>query len=110
MLVLAARQQDAPAVCFGQDTDLVCAQMVALNLCFFNIDGAIVYGDSLALTKRRARKTRETMLGSEVAEVDPDDLPWPEAAFKGPANDAEPTAPTAVEHDAIEQSELGAWG
>ena len=54
MLVLVARQQDAPTVCFGQDTDLVCVQMAALNLCFFNIDGAIVYGDSLAMTKRRA--------------------------------------------------------
>ena len=58
MLVLAARQQDAPTVCFGRDTDLVCAQMAALNLCFFNIDGAVVCGDSLAMTKRRAWKTR----------------------------------------------------
>lgn len=75
MLVLAARQQDAPTICFGQDTDLVCAQIAALNLCFFNIDSAVVYGDSLAMTKRRAWKTRGTMLGGEVAEVDPDELP-----------------------------------
>ncbi|ESP89729.1 Type I restriction-modification system methyltransferase subunit-like protein [Candidatus Halobonum tyrrellensis G22] len=106
LLVLAARHQDAPTVCFGQDTDLVCAQMAALNLCFFNIDGAVVWGDSLAMTKRRAWKTRGTMLGGEIAEVEPDDLPWPEAAFDKPTNDAEPTT---VEHDAIEQSELGAW-
>ena len=109
MLVLAARQQDAHTVCFGQDTDLVCAQMAALNLCFFNIDGAVVYGDSLAMTKRRAWKTRGTMLGGEVAEVDPDDLPWPEAAFDEPPSEEEPTPPTDVEREAIEQSELGAW-
>ena len=110
MLVLAARQQDAPTICFGQDKDLVCAQMAALNLCFFNIDGAVVCGDSLGMTKRRAWKTRGTMLGGEVAEVDPDDLPWPEAAFDEPTIGDEPTSPTAVEHESIEQSELGAWG
>ena len=108
MLVLAARQQDASTVCFGQDTDLACAQMAALNLCFFNIDGAIVCGDSLTMTKQWAWQTRRTMLGGEVVEVDPDDLPWPKAAFDAPPSDEE-TPPTEVERKTIEQSELGAW-
>ena len=73
-------------------------------------DGAVVCGDSLEMTKRRAWKTRRTMLGGEVAEVDPDDLPWPEAAFAKPTIGDEPTSPTAVEHESIEQSELGTWG
>ena len=48
------------------------------------------------------------MLGGEVAEVNPDDLPWPEAAFDEPTSD-EKTPPTEVERETIEQSELGAW-
>lgn len=83
--------------------------MAALNLCFFNIDGAVTCGDSLAMTKRRAWKMRGTMLSGEVVEVDLDDLPWPEVAFNESAMDDEPTSPTEIEDGVIEQSDLGAW-
>ena len=49
--------------------------------------GAVAYGDSLEMTKRRAWTTRGTRLGGEVAEVDPEDLTWPETALDESAID-----------------------
>lgn len=116
MLVLAARHHDAPTICFGQDKDPLCAQMAALNFCFFNIDGVVVCGDTLTLEQLRAWETRGTVVGGEVREVDPADVPWPEAAFEaGNETDTEDPAAAAervnVEPDGgdLDQSELGTW-
>lgn len=121
LLVLAARRHDVHTICFGQDKDLLCCQMAALNFCFFNMDGIVVFGDSLKVEKRRAWETRSTIMGGQVREVDPDDVPWPEAAFEaGQEEDEEATVETpdtpdaervSVEADGgdLDQSELGAW-
>lgn len=122
MLVLAARQHDVETICFGQDKDLLCAEIAALNLCFFNLNGVIVYGDSLTLEKRRAWRTRNTIMGGEVAEVSPEDVAWPESSLTSgspaPAaseNEGEEAAEAGervdIEADGgtLDQSELGPW-
>lgn len=116
-LVLAARHHDVPTICFGQDKDPLCAQMAALNLCFFNIDGVVVCGDTLTLEKLRAWETRGTVVGGEVREVDPTDVAWPEAAFETKSNPAGDHTDAAAEERLnvdpnggdLDQSELGAW-
>jgi len=113
LLVLAARRHDQQTICFGQDKDLLCCKMTALNFCFFQMDGVVVYGDSLKVEKRRAWRTRSTVMGGEVAEVDPEDVAWPEAAFEEQEDDTESgeSREVAVEADGgqLDQTELGAW-
>lgn len=111
MLVYAARRVDDATVCFGMDKDPLCAQMTALNCCFFNMDAAVVCGDSLTLDKRRAWRTRSTAMGGEVAEVDPDDVPWPEAALAGDTDaQADASADGAEESRVVVEADGGAIG
>lgn len=35
---------------YGQDIDLTCVKMCALNLLFFNVNGFVIWGDSLLMT------------------------------------------------------------
>jgi hypothetical protein len=111
LLVFAARHQDERTICFGQDKDLLCCEMTALNLCFFNIDGVVVCGDSLTVEKRRAWRTRSTGLGGEVAEVDPESVAWPEEAFKESSENAAESEEMVVETDGgdLDQSDLKGW-
>lgn len=95
LLIHAARRHDERTICFGQDKDLLCAQMCALNCCFFNMDAVVVYGDSLTVEKRRAWRTQSTMLGGDIAEVDPEDAPWPEASLETTSEDTPETTPEA---------------
>lgn len=112
LLIYTARRIDEPTVCFGQDKDELCAQMAALNCCFFNLDAIVVYGDSLTVEKRRAWRTSGSLLGGEIAEVEPESVPWPEASFEGGSADPEPQervdVSTADAGD-LEQSELTGW-
>jgi len=115
MLVHAARQVNETTICFGQDKDELCAEMTALNLCFFNMNGVVVLGDTIRVESRRAWRTQNTALGGEVAEVNPENVAWPEAAFKtsSDADDAGPAAEERVSVEAdggsLDQSELGDW-
>ena len=118
MLVLAARQQDEHTICFGQDKDLLCTQIAALNCCLFNLDAVLVWGDSLKVEQRRAWMTRQTIVGGEVQEVDPDDVPWPEASFESRDDPTDSKAESAtgpervnVEADGgeLDQSDLDKW-
>jgi len=128
LLVLAARRHDEQTLCFGQDKDLLCAQMAALNACFFNLDAVLVWGDSLTVETRRAWQTRGTAIGGDIREVEPDEVPWPEAAFESTPDDAdteadgqtdasggEPASSTTdrltvtADSSGLEQSDLGAW-
>lgn len=72
LLIYAAKQipGEIDAVFYGQDKDLTCAKMTALNLCFFNMDGYAVYGDSLKVEQRKMWQTRGSPLGGEIRELD----------------------------------------
>lgn len=117
LAILAARRHDVETFCFGQDKDLLCAKMAALNFCFFNMDGVVVWGDSLKVEQKRAWRTRNTLMGGDVVEIDPEDVPLPEAAFEadsGPDPDAqadpEERVTVATSADGgIEQSALEEW-
>ena len=75
LLVHAARQipDDVDAVFYGQDKDLACAKMTALNLCFFNMDGYAVQGDSLTMDYRRVWQTQGSALGGDIRELEDDE-------------------------------------
>lgn len=62
------------AVYCGQDKDPMCAKMTALNLCFFNLDGYVVLGDSFRVEARRLWETQSTFMGGEVRELNPDEV------------------------------------
>lgn len=116
MLVVAAEQHDLQTICFGMDKDVLCAEMTALNLCLYNLDGAVMHGDSLTTEQHRAWRTRSTPLGGEVVEVDPGNVPWPEAALdqdeSGEGEEA-PDNPDRVDAvgdgGGLDQSDLRAW-
>jgi hypothetical protein len=73
MLIVAARKHPN-AVFVGQDKDPLCAKMTALNLCFFNVDGYAIYGDSLKLEYNRVWQTAQSALGGSVCELDQVDI------------------------------------
>lgn len=98
LLVEAAKQIKGDAVFTGQDKDLACVKMTALNLCFFNVDGRVVYGDSLRMERRKVFETRYSPLGGSVRELDPNEFDDPEPA--------EPEEP--VEPDSEYEREAGA--
>jgi len=66
--------QEALAECefWGQDVDLTCCMLTALNLTFFNLDGGVMWGNSLAMEVRAAWRTRSTPLGGELFGIDPE--------------------------------------
>ena len=123
LLIHAARRHDARTICFGQDKDLLCAQMAALNCCFFNMDAVVMYGDSLTLEQRRAWRTEHRIMGGGIAEADPESVPWPEAAFEststptadagadGATDAADATDRVTVETDggSVDQADLDDW-
>jgi len=116
LLVVAARQHDVQTISFGMDKDLLCAQMCALNFCFFNMDGVVVYGNSLTVEKHRAWRTRHTIAGGEVAEVDPEEVAWPEASLEAdddqdaePAESPQERVEVSSDGGALGQTELEAW-
>jgi len=77
LLLYAARNipDGMDAVFYGQDKDSTCAKMTALNLCFFNLDGYAVHGDSLTMEKHRVWQTRGTPLGGEIQELAESEFP-----------------------------------
>ena len=65
-LIAAAKEQtfeqNGRAIFVGQDIDLNCARMTALNLMFFNLDGVVLWGNHLALEVREAWETRRSLV------------------------------------------------
>lgn len=109
--IYAARRIDQPTFCFGQDKDELCAQMAALNFCFFNVDGVVIWGDSIRVEKKRAWRTANTPFGGEVREVDPESVPLPEASLEERAADQEPAqvAVASADDGGLDQAELDGW-
>ena len=56
--------------CFcGQDIDLTCVKMCALNLLFFNASGYVVWGDTLLMQCNKVYQTRRSYLGGSIREL-----------------------------------------
>ncbi|MBZ0201574.1 MAG: SAM-dependent methyltransferase [Ignavibacteria bacterium] len=78
MLVEAIKTMDNEAldgsVFVGQDIDITCAKMCALNLLFFNVNGYVVWGDSLLMECKRVYQTSRSVLGGSIRELTGDIL------------------------------------
>lgn len=57
------------AVFVGQDIDLTCVKMCALNLMFFNVNGYVVWGDSLLMECKQVYETHRSPLGGSIREL-----------------------------------------
>lgn len=57
------------SIFFGQDIDMTCVKMTALNLCFFNVHGYVIQGDSLGFECNKVFKTNRSLLGGSIFEL-----------------------------------------
>lgn len=73
MLVEAIKTMESEAlgnsVFYGQDIDLTCVKMCALNLLFFNVNGFVIWGDSLLLECNKVYETRRSFTGGSIREL-----------------------------------------
>lgn len=53
----------------GQDIDITCVKMCALNLLFFNVNGYVVWGDSLKMECKMVYQTKRSYLGGSIREL-----------------------------------------
>lgn len=78
MLVEAIKTMDHETVesslLCGQDIDLTCVKMCALNLMFFNVNGYVIWGDTLLMECRKVYKTARSYLGGSIIELTGDAL------------------------------------
>jgi len=59
---------DSSLIC-GQDIDLTCVKMCALNLLFFNVNGYVVWGDCLLMECNKVYQTNRSYLGGSIREL-----------------------------------------
>ena len=101
-LIAAAKEQtfeqNGRAIFVGQDIDLNCARMTALNLMFFNLDGIVLWGNHLALEVREAWETRRSLVwGGSIRPLDREEARvWLEGHFSGPETPPEPKKDSTV--------------
>lgn len=73
MLVEAIKTMDfeilETSLLCGQDIDLTCVKMCALNLMFFNVNGYVIWGDTLLMECRKVYKTSRSSLGGSISEL-----------------------------------------
>lgn len=78
MLIAACKtmtnEQLDKAVFVGQDIDFTCVMMCALNLTFFNLNGYVIWGNSLTLERKRIFKTIRSYMGGSLIEVPVDSI------------------------------------
>jgi tRNA G10 N-methylase Trm11 len=78
MLIEAIKTMDnrtiENAVFWGQDIDLTCVKMCALNLMFFNVNGFVVWGDSLVMECNKVYGTSRSFMGGSIRELTVEEL------------------------------------
>jgi hypothetical protein len=78
MLIEAIKTMDNESldnsVFVGQDIDITCVKMCALNLMFFNVDGYVVWGDSLLMECKKVYQTARSYEGGSIRELTDDIL------------------------------------
>jgi type I restriction-modification system DNA methylase subunit len=62
------------AIFYGQDIDLTCVKMTALNLCFLNVNGYVIQGNTLAMECNRVYQTGRSIYGGSIKELKGDEL------------------------------------
>jgi hypothetical protein len=61
-------QLDTACFC-GQDIDITCVKMCALNLLFSNVNGYVVWGDTLLMQCNKVYQTQRSYLGGSIREL-----------------------------------------
>jgi hypothetical protein len=84
-----SNQQLDQSVFYGQDIDLTCAKMCALNLLFFNVNGFVIWGDSLAMQCQKVYETRRSYVGGCIRELVGEELELFKAQYLGSLNKSE---------------------
>ena len=73
MLIAACKtmtnEQLDKALFVGQDIDFTCVMMCALNLTFFNLNGYVIWGNSLAMERKRIFRTTRSYMGGSIEEI-----------------------------------------
>lgn len=111
-LVACAKEQtfeeNNRAIFVGQDIDLNCARMAALNLMFFNLDGLIIWGNTLTVEVRGAWKTRRSVaFGGSLRPTDTEQArTWIEGAFKAQEKPAPCVKTDTKKREKLEQMTL----
>ena len=114
-LIAAAKEQtfeqNGRAIFVGQDIDLTCVRMTALNLMFFNLDGVVLWGNHLALEVRGAWETHRSLVwGGSIRAVDKEQAQnWLRSHFsrnKRPSTPVKTNAARAKTDTKIEQLSL----
>lgn len=55
-------EENGRAIFVGQDLDMNCCRMCALNLMFFNLNGVIIHGNTLTMDIKNAWETRRSLI------------------------------------------------
>lgn len=78
MLIEACKVIDAEqlnkAIFIGQDIDLTCVRMCALNLVCFNLNGYIIHGNTLANECLRVYQTCRGAIGGSIRELNKEEV------------------------------------
>jgi N-6 DNA Methylase len=97
------------ALFFGQDIDPTCVKMCALNLLFFNVNGYVIQGNTLAMECDKVYQTRRSYMGGSVRELKERELQIFKDKFIGMVKN-EPrlheTKPITISAKKIEQLKL----
>lgn len=74
LLHSAAKLLPTTAHFTGIDLDSICAHMATLNLCFFNMDGVIIHGNSLSMEYYNGWIIKRSVMGGSIREMSEEEL------------------------------------
>ena len=74
VMLIAGCKYNPKATFYGQDLDPTCVKMCALNLCFFNLNGFAIQGNTIAFECNTVYQTKRTYLGGAIRELEGKEL------------------------------------
>ena len=99
LLISAAKRLHPDSLFTAIDKDRVCADMSALNLLFFNLNGVAMWGDTLASEFWGGYQTKRTVLGGLLSKMTEEEVnratDW--LAPRIPTTQGATTPPTLVQ-------------
>ena len=76
-MLLAVAEQNPHWEFIGQDVDLRCVRMTAINLALRNLYGYVVWGDSLTVESKLVYRTGFNINSGVIREITPEQCPYP---------------------------------
>ena len=90
MFISAAKLVDAKSWFHGIDADNVCAQMCALNFCFFNMNGYVIHGNTLSMKFYDGWITNNSPVGGAVRRLTNEEVVQYKKVYGGAIKSQEP--------------------